>query len=58
MATRASCLAPLPFAPAGQADETGIATTHNIIATAGWSEDAQVRMHAGMQLRVGHMLCG
>ena len=42
LASRASCLASIPFAAAGLPDETGIATTHNLIAFTGWNEDAQV----------------
>lgn len=43
LASRASCLISIPFAAAGQPDdETGLATTHNLLAFTGWNEDAQV----------------
>ena len=42
LASCANCLASIQFAAAGQPDETGIATTHNLLAFTGWNEDAQV----------------
>ena len=42
LASRASCVASIPFAAAGQPDETGVATTHNVLAFTGWNDDAQV----------------
>lgn len=42
LASRASCLTSIAFAAAGQPDETGLATTHNLLAFTGWNEDAQV----------------
>ena len=40
---QASSLVSIPFAAAGEPDESGIATTHNLLAFAGWNEDAQVK---------------
>ena len=45
LAASASSLVTIPFAPAGQPDERGLATNHNLIAFAGWNEDAQVSHH-------------
>jgi len=39
---RATSLASIPFAAAGQVDAAGISTTHNVLAYAGWNEDLQV----------------
>ena len=43
LSEQASCLASVPFAAAGAADEDGVATTHNLLALGTWSEDTQVR---------------
>lgn len=42
LACRASSLISIPFAAAGEPDELGVATAHNLLAFAGWNEDAQV----------------
>ena len=42
LANQASCLQSIPFAAAGKPDDSGIATTHNLLAFTGWNEDAQV----------------
>ena len=41
LAEQASCLAGIPFAAAGAAEE-GVATTHNLLALGTWCQDAQV----------------
>ena len=40
---QAECVAALPFAPPGAADEEGVATSHNLLALGTYSQDAQVR---------------
>jgi hypothetical protein len=40
LSSRATALATIQFAPAGEADDHGVAVTHNLLAIAGWSEDA------------------
>ena len=42
LSEQASCLASVPFAAAGAADEDGVSTTHNLLALGTWSEDTQV----------------
>ncbi|KAG7674832.1 hypothetical protein Ndes2526B_g07672 [Nannochloris sp. 'desiccata'] len=54
LASRASCLISIPFAAAGQPDEAGIATTHNLLAFTGWNEDAQEHQLTLADLAVGY----
>jgi hypothetical protein len=41
LAEQASCVAQVPFAAAGAAED-GVAITHNLLAMGTWCEDAQV----------------
>jgi hypothetical protein len=52
LSEQASCLASVPFAAAGAADEDGVATTHNLLALGTWSEDTQVRHQAAERHRL------
>ncbi|KAI3428409.1 hypothetical protein D9Q98_007236 [Chlorella vulgaris] len=53
LAEQASCVAQVPFAAAGAAED-GVAITHNLLAMGTWCEDAQEARLTLIDLAVGH----